>query len=55
MRGEPAPGRAGAREQQLRQGIPDTGRVQLKELMKEGLGDHVLYLRLFQARPISPM
>ena len=55
MRGEPDTRRAGAREQelQLRQGISATGRVQLKELMKEGLGDHVLYLRLFQARPSS--
>lgn len=56
MRGEPDTRRAGARSEQqlqLRQGISATGRVQLKELMKEGLGDHVLYLRLFQARPSS--
>jgi len=50
-RGEQGAGRPG-REQPApaRQGLPESGRKQLRELMKEGLGDHVLYLRLFQAR-----
>lgn len=50
-RGDQGAGRLGGREQQ-RPGIPESGRKQLKELMAEGLGDHVLYLRLFQACPL---
>lgn len=50
-RGEQGAGRPG-REQPApaRQVLPESGRKQLRELLKEGLGDHVLYLRLFQAR-----
>lgn len=44
MRDEPP----GGREREARGGISKAGRARLEQYMEEGLGDHILYLRIYQ-------